>query len=91
MLFRSNEFRQPIICLPLQILLTMSFEFIPFLFKLTPNLDNLGVNCSPRDPRFAGSTPADIDGFFSERKNPEHKSSGRDFILGVPSLRFQVR
>ena len=27
---------------------------------------------------------------FSERKNPEHKSSGRDFKLGVPSLRFQA-
>ena len=25
------------------------------------------------------------------RKNPEHKSSGRDFKLGVPSLRFQAR
>ena len=28
---------------------------------------------------------------FSGRKNPEHKSSGRDFKLGVPSLRFQAR
>ena len=27
---------------------------------------------------------------FSRRKNPEHKSSGRDFRLGVPSLRFQA-
>ena len=27
---------------------------------------------------------------FSGRKNPEHKSSGRDFKLGVPSLRFQA-
>ena len=26
--------------------------------------------------------------FFSRRKNPEHKSSGRDFKLGDPSLRF---
>ena len=25
---------------------------------------------------------------FSGRKNPKHKSSGRDFKLGVPSLRF---
>ena len=32
------------------------------------------------DPRFAGSNPAEVDG------NPEHKSSGRDFKLGVPSL-----
>ena len=28
---------------------------------------------------------------FSGRKNPEHKPSGRDFKLGVPSLRFQAR
>ena len=28
---------------------------------------------------------------FPGRKNPEHKSSGRDFKLGVPSLRFQAR
>ena len=27
---------------------------------------------------------------FSGRKNPEHKSSGRDFMLRVPSLRFQA-
>ena len=28
---------------------------------------------------------------FSGRENPEHKSSGRDIKLGVPSLRFQAR
>ena len=28
---------------------------------------------------------------FSWRKNPEHNSSGRDFKLWVPSLRFQTR
>ena len=49
-------------------------------------LDGFGVTCSPRDPRFAGSNPAEVDG----RKNPEHKHSGRDFKLGVPSLRFQA-
>jgi hypothetical protein len=51
----------------------------------------LEVTCSPRDPRFAGSNTAEVDGFFSGRKNPEHKSSGRDFKLGVPILRFQGR
>ena len=35
-------------------------------------LGGLGVTCSPPDPRFAGSNPAEVDGFFSERKNPEH-------------------
>ena len=57
----------------------------------TVGLGGLGVTCSPRDPRFAGSNPAEVDGFFSGRKNPEHKSSERDFKLGVPSLRFQAR
>ena len=30
---------------------------------------------------FASSNPGEVDGFFSGRKNPEHKSSGRDFKL----------
>ena len=68
-------------------------DFIPFIpIKVTQvGLGGLRVTCSPRDPRFAGSNPTEIDGFFSGRKNPEHKSSGRDFKLGVPSLRFQAR
>ena len=35
----------------------------------------------PRNPRFAGSNPAEVHGFFSRRINPKHKSSGRDFKL----------
>ena len=54
-------------------------------------LGGLGVTCSPRDPRFAGSNPGEVNGFFLGRKNPEHKSSGRDLGLGVPSLRFQAK
>ena len=63
-------------------------------------LDGLAVACSPRDPRFAGSNPAEVDEFFKDvktlntspgRKNPEHKSSGKDFKPRVPSLRFQAR
>ena len=53
-------------------------------------LGGFGVPCSPRDPKFAGSNPAEVDGFFSGRTNPEHKFSGRDFKLDVPSLRFQA-
>ena len=53
-------------------------------------LGGLGITCLPSDPRFAGSNPAEVDAFFSGRKNPEHKSSRRDFKLGVPSLRFQA-
>ena len=40
-------------------------------------LGGVGVTCSPRDPRFAGSNPGKVDGFFSGRRNPEHKSPGR--------------
>ena len=50
-------------------------------------LGGLGATCSPQDPRFAGSNPP-VRWIFSRRTNPEHKSSGRDFRLGVPSLRF---
>ena len=45
-------------------------------------LGGLGIRCSPQDPRFVGSNPAEVDGFFSGCKNPERKSSGRDFKLG---------
>ena len=54
-------------------------------------IGGLGVTCSPRDLKFAGSNPSKVDVIFSGRKNPEHKSSGKDFKLGVPSLRFQAR
>ena len=29
-------------------------------------LGGLGVPFSPRDPRFAGSNPAEVDGFFQD-------------------------
>ena len=31
-------------------------------------LSGLGVTCSPRDPMFAGSNTAEVDGFFQEGK-----------------------
>ena len=31
-------------------------------------LGGLGVTCSPRDPRFPGSNPAEVDGFFQNVK-----------------------
>ena len=31
---------------------------------LIVGLGNLGVTCSPRDPKFAGSNPAEVDGVF---------------------------
>ena len=32
-------------------------------------LGGLGLRCSPRDPRFAGSNPAEVDGFFQDVKS----------------------
>ena len=54
-------------------------------------LGGLGVLCSPRDPSFAGSNPADVDVFFQDIKVLSTSPSGRDFKLGVLSLRFQAR
>ena len=39
--------------------------------RLYPNdvvLGGLGVQCSPRDPRFAGSNQAELEGFFQDVK-----------------------
>ena len=38
------------------------------LKEVTINLVGLGVTCPPRDPRFAGSNPAVVDGFFQDVK-----------------------
>ena len=43
-------------------------------------LGGLGVTWSPRDPRFADSNPAEVDGFFQDVKiqagGPESEISG---------------
>ena len=57
---------------------------------LKAGLGCLGITCWPRNLRFAGPNSAEVDGFFSGRKNLEHKS-GRDFKPSIPSLRFQAR
>ena len=54
-------------------------------------LGGLGVRCSPRDPRFAGSNPADVDGFFSGVKILSTSPPGGNLSWGVPSLKFQAR
>ena len=43
--------------------------------KVSVGLGGLGVTCSPRDPSFTGSNPAEVDGLLQD--------SGRDFKLGV--------
>ena len=49
------------------------------------SLGGLGVTCSPRDPRFAGSNLSEVDGFFQDVKIMSTSP------LGVPSLTFQTR
>ena len=51
---------------------------------------DLGVTCSTRNPRFAGSNPAEVDGFFSRRKNPDHKYSGRTLSRGCQVWDFRL-
>jgi hypothetical protein len=37
----------------------------------SPSVD-YWLACSPLGPRFAGSIPTEVDGFFKGDKNPEH-------------------
>ena len=65
---------------------------ISYIINITiVGLGGLGVTCSPRDPGFAGSNLAEVDGFSQGVKISKHKYSGSNFKLGVPSLRFQAR
>ena len=47
-----------------------------------------GVKSSPRDPRFAGSNPAEVDGFVLDVKILSTSPPGGTLSLGVPSLRL---
>ena len=38
------------------------------LVGLVVGLTGLGVTCSPRDPKFAGTNPAEVDEFFQDGK-----------------------
>ena len=57
------------------------------------SLCGLGVTCSPRDPKFAGSNSAEVDVFFSERKNPKHyrERKIRRNALSTNLMQGQVR
>ena len=43
------------------------------------------------NPRFSGSNPAEVDGFFNNVKILSTSPPGGTFKLEVPSLRFQAR
>ena len=48
-------------------------------------LGGLGVTCSPRDPRFAGSNPAEVDGFFQDLKILSTSHTGGTLSWGPDS------
>ena len=45
-------------------------------------LGDVGVTCSPPDPRFAGSNPAEVDEFFQDLKIPSTSPPGRTLSWG---------
>ena len=45
----------------------------------------LGVTCSPRDPRFAGSNPAVVEGFFQDIKILSTSPPGGNLSWGPES------
>ena len=45
-----------------------SIQLITSTYMLLVSLGGLGVTCSPRDPRFVGLNPAEVDGFFQDVK-----------------------
>ena len=54
-------------------------------------LGGLGVTCLPRDLRFAGSHPTEVDGAFHDIKILSTSPSEVTLRWEVPSLRFQAR
>ena len=55
-------------------------------------LGGIGVTCSPRDPTFVGSNPADVDGFFQDVKIMNTSPPGRTLSreIGRASCRERV-
>ena len=55
------------------------------LTKIIVGLGRLGVTFSPRDPRFAGLNPTEVDGYFQDVKILSTSPTG-----GTLSWRYQV-
>ena len=53
-------------------------------------LGALGVTCSPRDPRFAGSNPAEVDGFFQDVKTLSTSPPGGTLSWGSRVSNFRL-
>ena len=57
---------------PVSVVMRFMRDYLNCLFNSEPKyfvgLGGLAGTCSPRDPRFAGSIPAEVDGFFQDVK-----------------------
>ena len=71
-----------IVFLSFKLLLSSFHDLIPDLLELKIGLGGLGVTCSPRDPRFEGSNPAEVDGFFQDVKILSTSPPGGTSIWG---------
>ena len=58
------------------------------LWKLLRGFCGLGVACWPLVPKFAGSNPAEVVGFFRAKKILSTPSSGGELKPSVPCRRF---
>ena len=65
--------------------ITINNVFFPFIIPATyfpADLGSLEVTYSPRDPRFAGSNPTEVDGFFQDVKILNTSPPGGTLIWG---------
>ena len=51
----------------------LQYKLFNMIIKISITIDNvdlggIGITCLPRDPKFAGSNPAEVDGFFQDVK-----------------------
>ena len=72
------------------ILIKVSITINLFILYFTTLLVGLGVKCSPRDPRFADSNPAELDGFFQDVKILSTSSPGWTLSWGSRVSDFRL-
>ena len=56
--------------------------YLNYYIEINRGLGGLGVMCSPQDPTFAGSNPAEFDGFFQDVKILSKSPPGGTLSLG---------
>ena len=74
--FMTIESELELVVLDREIWHLLCHENDGYLRLLVVGLGDLGVPCSPRDPWFAGSTPAEVDGDCQDVKIPSTSPPG---------------